>query len=280
MLRLFSMFVAALLSLLVVAASAQGQGTGTARIYLVNDWDYAATYYVNEHPYVVRPGERLPLDVAAGTVFVEIRGDQVGLVQPNKAMTLDPGQEITVRVHRKDVPDSTSLKPGAKRLADLVPEEFTRTQDHVLLGKRAPAFELSDQNDRRWRLEDQLARGPVVLVFYEGSGCPKCQQHLRDLQAEIASFRGLGAEVVGISKDSSQVTRDTLLKDRVLSYPLLSDPESTIAQRFGVEEHGVFIIGRDGTVVWAYRGNAPFTSRRTLLYEVAVAQGLLPAKRE
>jgi peroxiredoxin len=29
-------------------------------------------------------------------------------------------------------------------------------------------FELPDERERRWRLSDKLASGPVLLVFYRG----------------------------------------------------------------------------------------------------------------
>jgi peroxiredoxin len=33
---------------------------------------------------------------------------------------------------------------------------------------KAIDFELADQEGKSWRLSDNLARGPVVLVFYRG----------------------------------------------------------------------------------------------------------------
>jgi hypothetical protein len=34
--------------------------------------------------------------------------------------------------------------------------------------KRASDFELPDHEGKAWRLSDQLARGPILLVFYRG----------------------------------------------------------------------------------------------------------------
>src|SRR5262245_8665919 len=107
--RANSLFTLALISLMSMAASAQGQETGLARIYLVNDWNSRATYVLNGRSYSVCPGEQLPVDVAAGSVSLEIRGDQVGVIQPSKTLTLDHGQVITVRVHRTYLSESTSL---------------------------------------------------------------------------------------------------------------------------------------------------------------------------
>jgi peroxiredoxin len=34
--------------------------------------------------------------------------------------------------------------------------------------RRMPAFELPDQEENPWNLDEQLSRGPVMLVFYRG----------------------------------------------------------------------------------------------------------------
>jgi peroxiredoxin len=36
------------------------------------------------------------------------------------------------------------------------------------VGGALPDFELPDHEGKSWRLSDQLARGPVVVVFYRG----------------------------------------------------------------------------------------------------------------
>jgi peroxiredoxin len=69
---------------------------------------------------------------------------------------------------------------------------------------------------------------------------------------------------------------------------VLSDPGNKIAQVYGVyrpasgkqdedQQHGTFVIGRDGLVSWVHHGCEPFTGNRTLLYELARVEGRLPA---
>lgn len=58
------------------------------------------------------------------------------------------------------------------------------------VGAQAPEFALPDQLGRVVSLGEQLAHGPVVLVFYRGDWCPYCNLTLRALQVE------LGADVV------------------------------------------------------------------------------------
>ncbi len=184
------------------------------------------------------------------------------------------------QIQKSQVPSSApeSNLPKAK-VADPKVEELIKSQDHPRLGRSAPVFELSDYLGRRWRLEDQLAKGPIVLMFYEGYNCPNCVRQLRALDDDLARFHALGAEVIAISSDPPQTTKERFEKYRAFSFPVLSDPENRIAQLFGLaisykdgkltdRQHGAFVIGRNGTITWTYYGEEPFKSNRTLLYEL------------
>ncbi len=46
--------------------------------------------------------------------------------------------------------------------------ETAKRSSPVATGETAPDFTLTDQNGRKRRLSAQLAKGPVVLVFYRG----------------------------------------------------------------------------------------------------------------
>jgi len=122
-------------------------------------------------------------------------------------------------------------------------------------GDRVPDFTAKDQHGQDVRFHDLLAAGPVVLFFYPKAmttGCTKESCHFRDLAAE---FQAAGAQRVGISADS--VDRQARFDEKHdLGYPLLSDPDRSIASVFGVKRPGpllnkraTFVIDRDGTVL-------------------------------
>ena len=94
-------------------------------------------------------------------------------------------------------------------------------------------FELADETGTRRRLSEFLATGPVVLFFYPAAmtrGCTAESCHFRDLAAEFAQ---VGAQRVGISRDSVQ--RQRQFSDlHNFGYPLLSDPDGEVAELFGV----------------------------------------------
>ena len=95
-------------------------------------------------------------------------------------------------------------------------------------------FELPDQTGTPRRLSTLLADGPVVLFFYPAamtSGCTAEACHFRDLAAE---FTAAGAQRVGISRDP--VAKQKQFSDlHSFDYPLLSDPDSTVAAALGVK---------------------------------------------
>ena len=94
-----------------------------------------------------------------------------------------------------------------------------------------------------------------MLFFYPKAftpGCTKESCHFRDLAAEFAA---VGAQRVGISADAIQRQADFALEHR-LDYPLLSDPDRSIAAAYGVKRPGplsnrrkTFVIGRDRRIM-------------------------------
>ena len=95
----------------------------------------------------------------------------------------------------------------------------------------APNFELSDQNDRKLKLED--FRGRKLLIYFypkaDTPGCTKQACSLRDAQEQLAD---LDVDVVGISPDMPSKQKKFQDKND-LNFPLLSDQDNTIAKAYG-----------------------------------------------
>lgn len=125
-------------------------------------------------------------------------------------------------------------------------------------GDRVDDFVLPDQTGTDRRFSEILAGGPVVLFFYPAAmtpGCTKEACHFRDLAGEFAA---VGAQRVGISMDSVDKQAQFADKQR-FDYPLLSDADGRIADRFGVKrgllgklipvKRVTFVIDTDATVL-------------------------------
>ncbi|RDI49724.1 peroxiredoxin [Nocardia mexicana] len=130
-------------------------------------------------------------------------------------------------------------------------------------GQRAPQFDLPDQAGIARSLDALLSDGPLVLFFFPAANTPVCTAeacHFRDLASEFAA---VGASCAGISADSVDTQAGFSDKQR-LGYPLLSDRDGAVAERFGVKrgllgklapvKRQTFVIDTDRTVLKVITG--------------------------
>jgi len=103
--------------------------------------------------------------------------------------------------------------------------------DWIEPGGRAPAFTLTADDGSKVRLTD-LKGHLVVVYFYPRDDTPGCTREacaFRDQQAEL---KKLGAQVLGISTDSTE--SHGRFRDKFkLNFPLLSDPNHAVAEKYG-----------------------------------------------
>lgn len=102
----------------------------------------------------------------------------------------------------------------------------------LIPGKQAPAFSGINQQGEPVALKD--FRGKWVLVyFYPKAMTPGCTTqacHLRDAKTELAAAN---VAVIGISPDTPERLMKFTQKEQ-LHFTLVSDPDHTIADQYGV----------------------------------------------
>lgn len=99
------------------------------------------------------------------------------------------------------------------------------------VGKQAPSFALRDQNGRTHKLEDYLGSW-LVIYFYPKDNTPGCTKEACSFRDLYDVFKDQGINVLGISKDS--ISSHANFTDRYsLPFPLLSDPEHKIIEKYG-----------------------------------------------
>jgi peroxiredoxin len=98
---------------------------------------------------------------------------------------------------------------------------------------RAPDFRLPDVHGAPVRLNDLLAKGPVVVSFYRGEWCPYCKLELRALQKALPEITRLGAQLVAISPQLPDESLSTAEKNE-LTFFVLSDVGSVTAKAYGI----------------------------------------------
>lgn len=237
------------------------------------------------HPRRLAVAVGLTCLLAGAAVAVSLLYDR----HPPEPAQPDLAQEVQADLDRRN------YKPLSEPLAALLADPTYKpipTQAHPLLGQPAPHFSLADTDGKAVSLSERLKGGPVVLVFYYGYHCNHCVSQLFALNKDIEKFRELGATVLAVSADPSDQTRERFKQYGAFDFPVLSDPSNTVAAKYGTYTpstkagedgdmlHGTFVIDREGRVVWANRGDGPFTENRTLLTEISKVRGpILGAQR-
>jgi peroxiredoxin Q/BCP len=131
------------------------------------------------------------------------------------------------------------------------------------VGDSAPSFVLQDHTGTMVSSES-LRGSNYVLYFYPKDDTPGCTLEACGFRDETPRFTAKGVKVLGVSPDSPEA-HTRFRKKYDLSFPLLSDPEKTLAKAYGVwvkkqnygreymgVERSTFFVDRHGVIkkVW------------------------------
>ena len=99
-------------------------------------------------------------------------------------------------------------------------------------GKKAPDFELPDQNGVMHKLSDYAGK-KVILYFYPKDNTPGCTKQACGFSERYPQFAEKGAVILGISKDS--VASHKRFEEKYgLAFTLLADPERKVIEAYDV----------------------------------------------
>ncbi|HZQ59036.1 MAG TPA: thioredoxin-dependent thiol peroxidase [Acidimicrobiales bacterium] len=98
-------------------------------------------------------------------------------------------------------------------------------------GAKAPAFTLPDADGNKVSLSD-FAGQKVVVYFYPRDDTPGCTKEACQFNDALSQFEGLGIPVIGISPDK-QASHVKFRDKYGLQFPLLSDPEHKVMEKYG-----------------------------------------------
>ncbi|MBC7202678.1 MAG: peroxiredoxin [Pusillimonas sp.] len=134
----------------------------------------------------------------------------------------------------------------------------------VTLGKAIPQFcvESTDGTVDNSRLKGKW----TVLYFYPKDNTPGCTTQAQNFRDYISEFNALDCQVFGVSRDSLK-SHGNFITRQSLPFPLISDPEETLCELFGVMklknmygkqvrgiERSTFLINPKGVLVQEWRG--------------------------
>ena len=131
-------------------------------------------------------------------------------------------------------------------------------------GDRAPDVQLYDDATEPFSLQDALADGPVVLLFFPGAFTSVCTSELSAVGNDYDRYRDLGATVVGVSTDSPFALAEFKSVNK-LPFSLLSDHDGAVSAAYGakydhdftpmgldrISKRAAFVVGEDGTLRYA-----------------------------
>jgi len=116
-------------------------------------------------------------------------------------------------------------------------------------GKQAPQFELPGMDGSKFSLQDALAQGPVLAVFFKNS-CPICQYALPYFE-RIYKIYGKGKlSIAGVSQNDRKDTAEFMKKYGV-TFPILLDDTKTYpaSNAYGLTNvPSAFWISQDGDI--------------------------------
>ncbi len=159
-------------------------------------------------------------------------------------------------------------------------EKKTSDVKGISVGAEVKNFTATGLNGMQFNLDEQMKKGPVVLMFFRGQWCPVCNKYLSSVQDSLELILGKGATLVAISPELPENLAETKEKTKA-EFILLHDKDYLIAKEFDVlfkpdrstrllyntalganldEAHGAsevllpvpatFIIGKDSKVIW------------------------------
>ena len=102
------------------------------------------------------------------------------------------------------------------------------------IGKKAPDFELPDQNGKMHKLSDYAAAGKkVILYFYSKDNTGGCTKQACSYSDHLPAFTEKGAVVLGVSKDTVE-SHKKFEEKYGLKFTLLADPERKVIEAYDV----------------------------------------------
>jgi thioredoxin-dependent peroxiredoxin len=129
-------------------------------------------------------------------------------------------------------------------------------------GTTIPDITLQSHAGEPVRLHDFVGKKPLVIYFYPKDGTSGCTAEACSFRDHYEDFSDLGAEVIGISRDSVQ-SHARVVERRRLPFILLSDPKKIAEKAFGVPPillgflpgRVTFIVDKQGTIISTFKSN-------------------------
>jgi len=103
----------------------------------------------------------------------------------------------------------------------------------LLNGQYVPSVLTTTSENKKQDLLSLIKNKKTILFFYRGGWCPFCNTQMGQLKAIEGELTKLGFQLIGISTDSVEDLNKSI-KNKELSYQLVSDYNSIVSEKFGL----------------------------------------------
>ena len=148
-------------------------------------------------------------------------------------------------------------------------------------GAKVPDATLTDDRGQEVKL-GELQGAPYILYFYPADDTPGCTKEACSFRDNYQAFKQAGVQVYGVSPDT--VESHVKFREKYsLPFPLLADPDHSLADAFGVwgekNNYGkkymgvtraTFVVGEDGAIQRVYPKVKPDEHATEILRDIGV----------
>jgi len=145
---------------------------------------------------------------------------------------------------------------------------------HMVQGEQVTPISLTDLHGRT-----------VILYFYPKDDTPGCTKEACSFRDGFARFQAAGLVVLGCSIDSSE-SHKAFIKKYNIPFPLLLDPDKTIATEYGaangipvlgLDRRITYVINPDGIIQKVYPKVDPSVHSTEILADLKIPENPVPA---
>jgi peroxiredoxin Q/BCP len=122
------------------------------------------------------------------------------------------------------------------------------------VGDPAPPFTLKGSDGKTYSLADYKGKKGVILAWYPKAKTPGCTIECTSFAREAAELKTLNVAYFTASVDPPQLNKE-FAEQVNADYPILSDPDQSVAKAYGVLRQGgnvanrwTFYIDKDGVI--------------------------------
>ncbi|MDB5349886.1 MAG: bcp 2 [Planctomycetota bacterium] len=129
----------------------------------------------------------------------------------------------------------------------------TSTAAEPKVGDKAPEFSMQGSDGKTYKLSDFKGRKAVVVAWYPKAFTGGCTAECKSFREKGADLKSMNVAYFTASVDDAKKNAD-FAKSLDLDYPILSDPDKSVAKAYGVlggagfSQRWTFYIDKDGVI--------------------------------